>query len=83
MVTMRTQDEIVARIRDRKEHDFLGFEVSEYLDYLDFAHVKEFLKPDATPEQWEEVYSKAKTPHRSISTGSPCKDSWNSPFRSE
>ncbi len=63
---MKTQDEIVTRIRDRKGQDPLGFETSEYLDYLDFAHAKEFLKPEVTPEQWEEVYSKAKTPEDAI-----------------
>lgn len=63
---MKTQDEIVARVRIRKEHDFFGFETSEYLDYLDFAHAKEFLKPDATPEQWEKVHSKAKSPEDAI-----------------
>lgn len=60
---MRTQDEIVARIRTRKERDFFGFETSEYLDYLDFAHAKEFLKPEATKEKWEkDIHSKAKPP---------------------
>lgn len=48
----RTQDEIVARIKARKEHDFFGFEVSEYVNYLDYAHAKEFLKPETTQEQW-------------------------------
>lgn len=63
---MKTQDEIVARIRTRKKHDFFGFETSEYLDYLDFAHAKEFLKEGTTPEQWEKVHSKAKTPEEAI-----------------
>ncbi len=63
---MRTQDEIVARIRDRKEHDFLGFEVSEYIDYLDYAHAKEFLKDDTTEERWEKVRKGTKTPAEAI-----------------
>jgi len=60
---MKTQDEIVIRIRDRKEHDFFGFETSEYLDYLDFDHAKEFLKPEATKEKWEkDIHGKARPP---------------------
>lgn len=62
---MKTQDEIVARVKARKEHDFFGFEVSEYMDYLDYAHAKEFLKPDTTQEQWEKVTSKM-TPEEAI-----------------
>ncbi len=63
---MRTQDEIVARIKDRKEHDFLGFEVSEYIDYLNYAYAKEFLKDDTTEERWEEVRKGTKTPAEAI-----------------
>jgi len=63
---MRTQDEIVARIRTRKEHDFFGFEVSEYVDYLDYVHAKEFLKEGTTQEQWEKIRSETKTPEETI-----------------
>lgn len=63
---MRTQDEIVARIRTRKEQDFFGFETSEYLDYLDYTHAKEFLKPETTQKQWEKVRSEAKSPEEAI-----------------
>ena len=59
MVTNRTQDEIVARIRTRKNHDFLGFEVVEYVNYLDYAHAKEFLKRKSTEKQWGEVEAKS------------------------
>lgn len=63
---MKTQDEIVARIKDRKEHDVFGFEVSEYVDYLDYAHAKEFLKEGTTQEQWEEVRGETMTPEEAI-----------------
>ncbi len=63
---MRTQDEIVARIRDRRKHDLLGFEVSEYIDYLDYAHAKEYLKGDTTEERWEKVRKETKTPEETI-----------------
>lgn len=63
---MRTQDEIVARIKDRKDRDMFGFEVNEYVDYLDYAHAKEFLKDDTTQKQWEKEQAKTKTPGESI-----------------
>jgi len=49
----RTQDQIVARIHERKGDDMLGFEVDEYVPYLDYEHAKAFIKPDVTKEQWE------------------------------
>lgn len=50
----RTQDEIVARIEERKEQDFFGFEVGDLVQYLDFEHAKPYLKDEATPEKWEQ-----------------------------
>ena len=52
MEITRTQDEIVARIEERKGNDFLGWERSDYVAYLDFPLVKPFLKEGTTPEQW-------------------------------
>ncbi len=49
-----TQDEIVTRIRAVRDRDMFGFEVSEYLDWLDFEHAKEFLKDTATAGKWAE-----------------------------
>ena len=51
---MRTQEEIVERIKKISEHDFFGFETSDLLCCLDFEHAKEFLKPEATEEKWKE-----------------------------
>lgn len=50
---MKTQDEIVARMQERREKDPFGFEVGEYLRALDYDHVKPFLKPDVKPEDWK------------------------------
>lgn len=51
---MRTQEEILARIEERKASDILGFEVDEYVMSLDFEHVQPFLKKDhkVTEKEW-------------------------------
>lgn len=71
MITKRTQDEIAARVKTRKEQDFLGFETGEYLNYLDYAHAKEFLKPETTQEQWEKVRALVKPPEDTIKAYMP------------
>ena len=50
---MKTQDEIVKRIKERKANDFLGFEIPIYMLALDFEHAKQILKPDVT--EWEQL----------------------------
>lgn len=50
---MRSQDEIVARINERKDGDFLGFETSEYINALDYEHAKPFLNDGVTSETWD------------------------------
>lgn len=54
---MRTQDEIVAELRkaDGELSDFFGTKSSDALEFLDFEHAKEFLKPEATAQEWESV----------------------------
>jgi len=49
---MHTQQEILTRIEKRKPDDFFGFEVSEYIDFLDFEHARPFLVAGATAEVW-------------------------------
>jgi hypothetical protein len=49
---MRTQQEIAARIREVQPHDFFGFSTAVLVFNLDFENAKEFLKPDATPDDW-------------------------------
>ena len=52
-IAMRTQDEIVNRIEACKDSDFFGFERAEYLPFLDFEHVKPYLKDGVTTDQWK------------------------------
>ena len=54
---MRTQDEIVRRLETRRENDPLGFEIIEYVDYMDFARARPFLKDDVTEQEWKEETS--------------------------
>lgn len=51
--TMRSQEEIVARIEEIKKDDFFGFETSDLIDFLDFEHAKQYLKPEATAKEWD------------------------------
>jgi len=52
-IVIRIQEEIVARAQERKEHDMFGFEAGEYLNCLDYEHLKPFLKADLTAEETE------------------------------
>jgi hypothetical protein len=51
----RTQEEIVARIREIQPVDFFGWEATDLLAYLSFELAKPFLKDDATAEEWAEA----------------------------
>lgn len=48
---MRTQEEIAARIK-AKQSGFMDFTADALIQYLDFEHAKEFLKPEVTAEEW-------------------------------
>ena len=50
---MKTSSEILQRYHKRKSDDILGFETSIYLNFLDYEHVKPFLKEGVTNEQWK------------------------------
>lgn len=52
---MRTQEQIVQQIENRKDSDFLGFEINEYLRFLDYEYAKQYLKEGTKPEQWGEA----------------------------
>ena len=41
---MRTQEEILARIEERKNYDPLGFETNDLLSFLSTEAVRPFLK---------------------------------------
>lgn len=52
---MRTQDEIVARMKEieaDKMRSFMNFESEVLLDALDFEHAKPWLKEGTKPEEW-------------------------------
>lgn len=51
-MSARTQDEILARLNDVADDDFLGFRFEVLVEALDYAHVKPFLQDDATAEDW-------------------------------
>ena len=46
MENIPTQDEIVERILERRENDILCWELEDFYSYLDYEHVKQFLKKD-------------------------------------
>ena len=52
---MRTPQKIMDRIEERGKEDILGFEVEEYVDFLDFAHAEKYLA-SCTAVEWSEVY---------------------------
>lgn len=50
---MRTQEQILDRIKEIKEEDFFGFATGVLVGYLDFEHAKPFLKDEVTKDQWK------------------------------
>lgn len=52
--TVRTQEEILARMNEIKDDDFFGFETGDLVDYLDFEHAQPFLQEDVVKKQWED-----------------------------
>lgn len=64
---MRTQDEIVARIKAAEEDDVFGFSREVLLRSLDFEHARPFLNKDATAHDWDKETQG--TPNGSIFVG--------------
>lgn len=62
----RTQEEIVQRIKEVMEYDFLGIQAGDLIDYLDYDHAKEYLREDVTREQWEKISEERLTPAAEI-----------------
>lgn len=52
---MRTPQEILDRMAERMSGDPGGFEVGEYVDFLDFAHAEEYLA-SCSEEEWNKIY---------------------------
>lgn len=50
-----TEQQILARIEERKPKDVFGFEWREYLSHLGFEAAKPFLAPDESEEGWGEA----------------------------
>lgn len=59
---MRTQEEIVQRIKDIEDDDLFGFQTGDLIEYLDYEYAKPFLKDEITEEKWKSIRKLAETP---------------------
>jgi hypothetical protein len=50
---VRTQEEIVKKIKSIEGKDLFGFQTDDLLESLDFDHAKQFLKEEATADKWQ------------------------------
>lgn len=54
---MRTQDEIVQKIKDSENgFDIFDIVINDSIIFLDFDHAQEFLNKEVTKEEWVEDY---------------------------
>ncbi len=51
---MRTQEEIVLRIKEREASDFFGFEVGDLISCLTFEYAQPWLKETAKADEWKQ-----------------------------
>lgn len=58
---MRTQDEILTKIKEVKEEDWMGTITNNLIDQLTFENSKPFLNEGATEKQWEDRSEPVKT----------------------
>lgn len=49
---IRTQEEIVQRLRTNSTRDPLGWAVNDLMEWLKYEHAREFLQPDVTIDEW-------------------------------
>ena len=56
---MRHQKEILQRIKEIENEDFLGFQTSNLIKYLDYENAKPFLKDGVTKEEWRKANRKS------------------------
>lgn len=54
---MRTQQEIIDKMKAVEDNDFFCTIRSDLLNYLDYPNAKPFLKPEATEEEWNKAKS--------------------------
>jgi hypothetical protein len=59
---MKRTEEIVARMKAVKDHDWLGTIAGDLLNYLTFDAAKEHLNEGITAEQWAEYQKEVKPP---------------------
>lgn len=52
---MRTDEEILVRIKSLESVDFFGFETTDLIVRLPFDKATPFLKPEATEANWEQA----------------------------
>ena len=52
---MRTDEEILARIKEVEGNDWLGTERGDLIEVLPFEHVKPFLKDGVKEEEWTQI----------------------------
>ena len=52
---MRTQEEILARIRAIKNEDWMGTQRNDLINALTFKNAEQFLKDRVTDDEWEPV----------------------------
>lgn len=52
---MRSQADILTRLKERQENDMLGFEWTMYIDCLDYKRAKQFLKGSVSKKEWDKV----------------------------
>ncbi len=52
---MKTQEEIIKRIKELKDSDMMGTERTDLTNYLEYSHAKEFLQGGVTEEIWKEM----------------------------
>jgi hypothetical protein len=49
---MRTEEEIVKKIKEVEPHDFMGFQRSDLIEFLSFEAAKPFIREEVTKDQW-------------------------------
>lgn len=58
MTLLRTQEEIIERIKwltEEQFRDFFGAARGDLVEFLTFENAKPFLRPDVTEESWNEI----------------------------
>ena len=52
-MTIRTDEEILARVEEVKDRDWMGFERNDLIIYLPFDKARPFLVEGTTEDEWE------------------------------